>query len=335
LLLSDLHVPYHDADLLERAIRHARSLGVRKWVVIGDLMDGNQWSKRGLQTGYQRRWQDDAEIGAAIVRVLVEAIGPGTVLMGNHDAWFVKHFRGQAEAEWLLSRMFRTDESVLWSRYEQARVSSGGRVVALTHGANYSGANPLGVGQRLSAKWGCGVVMGHQHHGDALRIELREQPHDVLAGLRIERARGLVGQHHHRLVHQRACDRHPLLLPAGEFGRRVLGAFTQSDLLQGLQGPRAARRRDPPRACLPSGGSGGRVPAHPAADWVAAAVPAGRPRDHPPMPGADGARDRPSVPAHGVDLSQTSCWLLLPYVARAVGDVAGCHGMDGGERLAA
>lgn len=165
LVMSDLHVPYHDADLLERAVADARRLGIRQWVVVGDLMDGNQWSKRGLQTGYQRRWQDDAEIAAAIVRQLVRLIGPGTVLMGNHDAWFVKHFKGQAEAEWLLSRVFGTgDADVLWSRYEQAEIVSGGRAIRATHGANYSSGNPLGLGQKLAAKWECGVVMGHQHH---------------------------------------------------------------------------------------------------------------------------------------------------------------------------
>lgn len=164
LIMSDLHIPYHDADLIDTAIRHAQDMGINRWLIVGDLMDGNQWSKRGLNQTYQRRWQDDAEIAQAIVAQLVAHVGPGTVLMGNHDAWFVRHFRGQAETEWLLSRLFRTDENVLWSMFEQCRIRSGGREIRATHGANYSGANPLGVGQRLAAKWECSVVMGHQHH---------------------------------------------------------------------------------------------------------------------------------------------------------------------------
>lgn len=164
LIMSDLHIPYHDAELIDTAIRHAQDMGIAQWLIVGDLMDGNQWSKRGLNTTYQRRWQDDAEIAQAIVHQLVEHVGPGTVLMGNHDAWFIKHFRGQAESEWLLSRIFRTDENVLWSTFEQCSIKSGGREIRATHGANYSSANPLGVGQRLAARWECGIVMGHQHH---------------------------------------------------------------------------------------------------------------------------------------------------------------------------
>ena len=164
LIMSDLHVPYHDAALIEEAMRAARAEGISQWLIVGDMMDGNQWSKRGLNLTYQRRWQDDAEIAKAIIDQLVEYLGKGTVLMGNHDAWFIKHFRGQADTAWLLSRIFRTDDHVLWSMFEQAAIKSGDREIRATHGANYSGANPLGVGQRLAAKWECGVVMGHQHH---------------------------------------------------------------------------------------------------------------------------------------------------------------------------
>lgn len=164
LIMSDLHVPYHDAGLIEEAMRAARAEGISQWLIVGDMMDGNQWSKRGLNLTYQRRWQDDAEIAKAIIDQLVEYLGNGTVLMGNHDAWFIKHFRGQADTAWLLSRIFRTDDHVLWSMFEQAAIRSGDREIRATHGANYSGANPLGVGQRLAAKWECGVVMGHQHH---------------------------------------------------------------------------------------------------------------------------------------------------------------------------
>lgn len=164
LLLSDTHVPYHDGALIERAVARAKSLGVGQWCIIGDFLDGNQWSKRGLSTTFQRRWQDDAEVGASLLEYLVAEIGPGLVLSGNHDAWFLKHFRGQAEAEWLLTRLFCTKGNVVWSGYEQAVVTSGGRELRLLHGANYSAMSPLTVGQRLAAKYEQGIVMGHQHH---------------------------------------------------------------------------------------------------------------------------------------------------------------------------
>ncbi len=164
LLLSDTHVPYQDSALMERAITDALAIGIRRFCIIGDLADGNQWSRRGLNMGYQRRWQDDVMVCEGILRSLLSVFESGVVLMGNHDAWFLRHFRNQADAEFLFARMYRTDERVLWSGFEQAVVTSGGRDIRLLHGANYSQANSLGVGQKLAAKFEQGIVMGHQHH---------------------------------------------------------------------------------------------------------------------------------------------------------------------------
>jgi predicted phosphodiesterase len=164
LLISDTHVPYHDATLIERAITDALAVGIRRFVIIGDLVDGNQWSKRGLNMGYQRRWQDDVMLCEGVIRALLSAFESGVVLLGNHDAYFLKHFRNQADAEFLFARMYRTDDRVLWSGFEQAVVTSGGREIRLLHGANYSQMNALGMGQKLAAKYEQGIVMGHQHH---------------------------------------------------------------------------------------------------------------------------------------------------------------------------
>ncbi len=98
-----------------------------------------------------------------ILRALLSAFDSGVVLLGNHDAWFLKHFKNQADAEFLFARMYRTDERVLWSGFEQAVVTSGGRELRLLHGANYSQVNALGMAQKLSAKYEQGICMGHQH----------------------------------------------------------------------------------------------------------------------------------------------------------------------------
>ncbi len=61
-------------------------------------------------------------------------------------------------------------------------------------------------------------VLGHAHvvgdddDGVAFGMQFAEDRHHFLTGFRIERACGFVGQDHLAAVHQRACDRHALLL---------------------------------------------------------------------------------------------------------------------------
>ena len=75
--------------------------------------------------------------------------------------------------------------------------------------------------------------MGNHQDGEAARVEPLEQPHDLLPGLRVQRARRLIGQQKHWLIHQRPRDGHPLLLPAGELGRVMMHPVCEP---QGLQG---------------------------------------------------------------------------------------------------
>src|SRR5438034_7638999 len=78
-------------------------------------------------------------------------------------------------------------------------------------------------------------VMRDEDHGVALlRGESPQQRHDLLAGRRIEISGRLVGEENMRLVCQRARNRDPLLLTAGELRREVLRPAGKTDRLQQL-----------------------------------------------------------------------------------------------------
>ena len=94
----------------------------------------------------------------------------------------------------------------------------------------------LGVGRDVR-------LVGDQHDRDAVAGERAEQRHHLVAGARIEVAGRLVGQHQARLVDQRARDRDPLLLPAGELAGMVVQAVAQADPLQRGRRALAARAR--------------------------------------------------------------------------------------------
>ena len=97
--------------------------------------------------------------------------------------------------------------------------------------------DPLGV-------LGDVVLVGD--HDDRLAgvVELAEHLHDLVAGLGVEVAGGLVGQDDVGVVDQRAGDRDALLLAAGELGRAVVEPVVQADQPGQLQGPLLDRRGD-------------------------------------------------------------------------------------------
>ena len=69
----------------------------------------------------------------------------------------------------------------------------------------------------------------------ALAVEVGEELEDLVAGLRVERARGLVGEQQRRPVGERAGDRDALPLAAGERGRQDLRLLGDADLLEQLE----------------------------------------------------------------------------------------------------
>ena len=83
----------------------------------------------------------------------------------------------------------------------------------------------------------------HHDDGDARFVEFLEYPHDFHARARIQITRRLVGQQYRRFVDQRAGNRDPLLLAAGELIGMMIRAVGQTDDLQRVDRVLALHRR--------------------------------------------------------------------------------------------
>jgi len=80
-----------------------------------------------------------------------------------------------------------------------------------------------------------------------LPVEPAKQPQDLGAPVRVEVARGLVGQNEGGSVDERARDGHPLLLAARELRRPVPGSVRQAHQLKGIEAGRLGRHTAGPR----------------------------------------------------------------------------------------
>jgi hypothetical protein len=76
--------------------------------------------------------------------------------------------------------------------------------------------------------------VGGHHHGGARAVDPIEQPHDPLAGGRVQVAGGLVGQQQQRSVDEGPGHGHPLLLPPGQLPGEVVALLRQPDQVQHL-----------------------------------------------------------------------------------------------------
>ena len=87
------------------------------------------------------------------------------------------------------------------------------------------------------------LVRNQDDRDSPLRAEAREDLHHLVARGRIEIAGRLVGEQQRRLRHQRAGDRHPLLLSAGQLVGMMFGAIGEAHGLERRHGALAAFRR--------------------------------------------------------------------------------------------
>src|SRR6266536_4608200 len=78
------------------------------------------------------------------------------------------------------------------------------------------------------------LVVGGHDHGGAGPVDALEQLHDVLGGGRVQVPGGLVAEHQQGAVDERARDRDPLLLAAGELVGEAVGLVVQADQLEHL-----------------------------------------------------------------------------------------------------
>lgn len=165
-IISDLHVPYHSSKTIEKFLDTAYSANIRKFLIIGDMNDCGQFHpKRGDLQHHSHRYQDDLDLNKVIYAEFMKCFPDGGyVLSGNHDQWFIQNMKGELDTDWTYSKFFHELPLIKFSNFEQCQVTSGNKVIRALHGANYSAANALGMTQKLSAKFECGIVAGHQHN---------------------------------------------------------------------------------------------------------------------------------------------------------------------------
>lgn len=163
VVFGDPHIPAYSKTMMELVMAWGYRCGIKKYIIIGDLVNLDAYSKWNKGMFTEHSVQEECEIAAGFFRALHEWYEGGHVLMGNHDERMTKTLQKHMAASWVFPRLFGVSETVQFTDYGRIDVESGGKAWALLHGANYSAANPLKVVQDYSEKFQANIAMGHQH----------------------------------------------------------------------------------------------------------------------------------------------------------------------------
>lgn len=164
LILNDLHANFVDWQTLECAIRFAADNKITCCAIVGDLINSDSLSR--FPTTYKR---ESMEKELAQARDVIAAIGEKMKEIywcrGNHDFRVSISTGGGMDMSELARIIHPGTKGVTLHVTPYDRIWNNIRTGTwlLTHPHQYS-RNPLVVARQLSAKFGCHVLVAHQHH---------------------------------------------------------------------------------------------------------------------------------------------------------------------------
>jgi len=89
IVMADLHVPYHNIGMLDRAMQIAGKFNITTLVIAGDLLNFDQISKHPHTTPHVPL-NDELALAGSVLRVLMEWFEHIYIISGNHDVRLAK-----------------------------------------------------------------------------------------------------------------------------------------------------------------------------------------------------------------------------------------------------
>lgn len=169
LHLCDLHIPFHDIDVLEEAVGYALPSGIKHCVINGDLLDVYAASKFAKNKSVDIR--REIECATRVLDVLCAHFETVVLTEGNHERRIKRYVAASIDPD--LQWLFRVDlldmlaqqhDNVLYARGPWCKVGS----VVFAHPDAYSkvpGRTALSIADSLRARGETvsAVVIGHTH----------------------------------------------------------------------------------------------------------------------------------------------------------------------------
>lgn len=163
IVLGDVEIPDHDAELLSMVVDIARKFDVKLLILNGDFYDAGKFStwKKTTDTGCSSFTAEIEEV-RDILRGFASIFDTIAMLSGNHEQRIPKMTGGSINLGHFLEGIPEL-EKVKFSEYGYLTLSSEGQDFYICHPQNYSRI-PLSTARELAAKIMKHIIVGHNHH---------------------------------------------------------------------------------------------------------------------------------------------------------------------------
>lgn len=166
---GDLHLPYHDQDVLEMFIEHGVSIGAKTVLLAGDLVDFYQIS-RFEKDPRNRSTNEEVDMLCEVLGLIHSSIPDAQILykFGNHEERFDKHMMDAAPELYKLPEMHL--DSIITGRCSFIKIIKDRRVINanglnIIHGHEYTGSvtNPVNPARGLFTRAKKSALCFHFH----------------------------------------------------------------------------------------------------------------------------------------------------------------------------
>ena len=170
LVLSDIHVPFHDKDALIQALEYGKKEGVDTLYLNGDLMDAYQISNF-LRDPRMKDFQHELKLTRELLKLFREFFGDEVNIyykIGNHDFRYDLYMRSKAPElygimEFRLENILKLDELNIHLVRNKEWAKMGDLIVAHGHEAGRGFTNPVSASRGIFLKSVQTILIGHYH----------------------------------------------------------------------------------------------------------------------------------------------------------------------------
>jgi predicted phosphodiesterase len=161
---SDVHIPYHDEQLLAQMLEHCQKEGIEAIVWLGDLLDMPTFSSWG-QTDHTTKFTRELDIARGVISMSAKVVEKQYWSRGNHEERWMRKLDNQTHMEQLAYMCglgpLVEDGRLILSDNPSLDAFDGDWL--LTHPKAY-GRIPLDVPVQLARRYQQNVMSGHAHH---------------------------------------------------------------------------------------------------------------------------------------------------------------------------
>jgi len=167
VICGDVHLPTTDYTLAEQMLNMARTLELKRLLIVGDLLNFDAFS------AYEHLvpplpLEAEVQVAVRFMAQLAERFDEILLVLGNHEHRLLKRTNGNISATMLNHILNASAGKLRVSPYAYAVIESGGQTWRATHQRNYSRITGR-VADQLAQKYQCNIISFHQHHVGVLR----------------------------------------------------------------------------------------------------------------------------------------------------------------------